>query len=48
MLLCGLSSGITGMLAITRQHERSWLVWITLLPSLFVIFLLVGEFLFPH
>lgn len=48
MLLCGLSSGITGAVAIVRQHERSWLVWLTVLPGLFVIFLLVGEFLFPH
>ncbi len=48
MLLCGLSSGITGVIAIVRQHERSWLVWLTLLPGLLVLFLLLGEFLFPH
>ena len=48
MLLCGLGSGIVGLIAVIRQHERSWLVWLTILPSLFVLFLLVGEFLFPH
>ncbi len=48
MLLCGLSAGIVGLAAITRQHERSWLVWLAVLPFLWVIFMLVGEFLFPH
>lgn len=47
MLLCGLSAGILGLIAITRQHERSWLVWLTLLPLLLVLFLLTGEFLVP-
>jgi hypothetical protein len=31
-----------------RQHERSWLVWLTILPGLFVLFLVLGEFLVPH
>jgi hypothetical protein len=48
MLLCGLASGIAGVVAVIRQHERSWLVWLTLLPGLWVIFMLAGEFLFPH
>lgn len=48
MLLCGLTSGIVGLVAVTRQHERSWLVLLTLLPGLWVVFMLVGEFLFPH
>ncbi|RJP47267.1 MAG: hypothetical protein C4583_16830 [Anaerolineaceae bacterium] len=47
MLLCGLAAGIVGLIAITRQHERSWLVWLTLLPGAFVLFLLLGEFLVP-
>ncbi|MEP7359151.1 MAG: hypothetical protein ABI847_18010 [Anaerolineales bacterium] len=47
MLLCGLASGIAGLMAVLR-HERSWLVWITLLPGLLVVFLLLGEFLVPH
>jgi predicted membrane channel-forming protein YqfA (hemolysin III family) len=48
MLLCGLCSGIAGLAAVTRQHERSWLVLLTLMPGLWVVFMLLGEFLFPH
>lgn len=48
MLLCGLAAGIVGAIAITRQRERSWLVWLTLVPGLFVLFFLLGEFLVPH
>jgi len=48
MILCGLASGITGLVAIIRQHEHSWLVWLPLLPGLLVLFLILGEFLFPH
>jgi hypothetical protein len=48
MLLCGLASGVCSLLAIIREHEHSWLVWIPLLPALWVIFMLVGEFLFQH
>jgi hypothetical protein len=48
MLLCGLSAGVVGLIAVLRQHERSWLVWLTLLPGLFVLFLVLGEFLVPH
>lgn len=46
--LCGLAGGVIGLTAIIRQHERSLLVWLTILPLAFVIFFLVGEFLFPH
>jgi hypothetical protein len=48
MLLCGLTSGMLGFFAVVRQHERSWMVLLTLLPGLWVLFMLVGEFLFPH
>jgi hypothetical protein len=48
MLLCGLAAGVVGLIAVIRQHERSWLVWLTLLPGLLVLFLLLGEFLVPH
>ena len=48
MLLCGLSAGIVGLIAVIRQHERSWLVWLTILPGAFVLFLLLGELLVPH
>jgi hypothetical protein len=48
MLLCGLASGIIGWIAVIRSHERSWLILLTLLPGLWVVFMLLGEFLFPH
>jgi hypothetical protein len=48
MLACGLAAGIVGLVAVIRWHERSWLVWLTLLPELLVIFLILGEFLVPH
>ena len=48
MLLCGLGSGVAGFISVIRKHERSWLVLLTLLPGLWVLFMLVGEFLFPH
>jgi hypothetical protein len=48
MVLCGLAAGIVGLIAVIRKHERSWLVWLTILPGAFVLFLLLGEFLVPH
>lgn len=48
MLACGLASGIISLLAILRRGERSWLVWLPLLPAFWVIFMLLGELVFPH
>lgn len=48
MLACGLAAGIVGLIAIIRQRERSWLVWLAMLPGLWVLFLVLGEFLVPH
>lgn len=48
MLLCGLAAGIVGLVAVIRQRERSWLVWLTILPLLWVLFMVLGEFLVPH
>ena len=47
MLLCGLVSGAIGLVAITYQHDRSWLVWLTILPMVWVVFMLIGEFIVP-
>ena len=48
MMLCGLAGGVLGLTALVRKQERSWLVWLTILPLAFVLFLLLGEFLVPH
>lgn len=48
MMLCGLAAGIAGLVAILRSAERSWMVWLTLLPGAFVLIFLLGEFLIPH
>lgn len=48
MLLCALAGGICGLIALIRQHERSWLVWLTILPGAFIVVFLLGEFLVPH
>jgi hypothetical protein len=48
MMLCGLASGVVGLIVVIKEHERSWLIWLTILPAAFVVFLLLGEFLVPH
>jgi hypothetical protein len=46
LLLCGIGGGIAALIALIRRHERSALVWLALLPGLFVLFM-IGEFLVP-
>jgi hypothetical protein len=48
MMLCGFAAGIVGLIALIWRHERSWLVWLTLIPGLFVLVFILGEFLVPH
>lgn len=48
MLLFALAAGITALIAILKKQERSWLVWLSLLPGIFSLFLFIGEFTFPH
>ena len=48
MLLCGLAAMVAALIAVIHEHERSWLVFLPLLPGIWVLFMLVGEFLFPH
>ena len=45
---CGLAAGILALIAVIWKRERAVLVWMTLLPGLFVIVFLLGEFLVPH
>jgi threonine/homoserine efflux transporter RhtA len=47
-LLAGLLSGILALIALIRQRERSWSVFLALLPMLNVFIFLLGEFLIPH
>jgi hypothetical protein len=48
MLLCGFAAGVVGLIAVTRQHERSWLVWLSILIGLNTLIFVLGEFLIPH
>lgn len=47
LLWCGLTSGSIGLVSMVRQHERSWLVWLTLLTGMFslraMLLVLFGE-----
>jgi hypothetical protein len=46
--LCGFAGGILGLIAVIRQQERSWLVYLACLPLLLVMIFFLGEFLIPH
>jgi len=48
MLGAGVTAGIVGVVAMLMQKERSVVTLLAVLPALFVIFLLVGEFAVPH
>jgi hypothetical protein len=48
MLACGLAAGVVSLIAIIREHESSWLVWLPLLAGMFVLFFVAGELLVPH
>jgi hypothetical protein len=48
MLLCGLEAGIFGVIAVTQKHERSWMVWLAILPGAFVLLLMLREVLLPY
>ena len=45
ILLCGLPAGIVGLIAVTRRHECSGLVWLAILLGFFVLVLVLREFL---
>lgn len=44
----GFVSGIVALFAIFREHERSIVTLLTVVPTLFVVMFLLGEFLLPH
>ena len=48
MMAMGAIAGVVALVAIVRQRERSWIVWATIFPLVFVVIFLAGEFLVPH
>ena len=48
MMLVGFSAGVVGLVAILKQKERSLITLLTLFPTLFVLFFVIGEFAVPH
>ncbi len=44
----GFIAGIITLISLLWKGERSWLVWLMLLPGLFAIIFALGEILFPH
>jgi hypothetical protein len=46
--LCGLVGGIIALIAIIRQNERSWLVFLSILPMVNMFVFILAEFLIPH
>ena len=48
MILCGFTAAVVGLVALIKNRERSWIVWLAVLPGAFLIFFLLGEFLVPH
>jgi hypothetical protein len=46
--LCGLAGGIIALITVIHQNERSWLVFLSILPMLNVFVFILAEFLIPH
>jgi hypothetical protein len=44
----GVIAGFITLAALIWKRERSWLVWLMLLPGLFAILFALGEIFFPH
>ncbi len=47
-MMLGVIAGLLTLLALIWKGERSWLVWLMLLPGLFAILFSLGEILYPH
>lgn len=45
MLLCGLAGGVFGLIAMIRQKERAALAWLAVLVGLFVVLIVLNEFM---
>lgn len=44
----GVIAGVLTLSALIWKKERSWLVWLMLIPGLFAILFSLGEILVPH
>ena len=47
-MLFGLVAAFVTLGAFIWKHERSWLIWLMLIPGLFAILFTLGELLYPH
>jgi hypothetical protein len=45
-ILCGITGGVFAVLAIWKRHERSFLVYLALIPAALATFLVLGEILY--
>jgi hypothetical protein len=48
LFACGFAAGVVGLVAMLRDKERSLITLLTVIPMLFVIMFLIGEFAVPH
>ena len=48
VLLLGLASGVLGLIALIKKYEHSWLIWLSLLLGVMMLFLILREFLPAH
>ena len=48
MLPVGAAAGVLSVVALTRKHERSWMVWLGAVAGMVVIVALASELLIPH
>jgi hypothetical protein len=46
--ICGFVGGVLALIALIRRQEHSWLVFLSILPMLSVLFFILGEILIPH
>jgi len=46
MVACGLAALVVGLIAIIGKKERSWAVWVALIPGEFSLFFVLAEIIF--
>ena len=47
-IVTGFGTLINAVIAVTRQHERSAVIWLALLMGVFAAFFIIGDLLIPH